>query len=265
MGFRYQRRINLGDGVGINVSKSGLSTSVRTKYGSFGSRGFTLRTGIPGLSWRSGFGGKNGGAVLLMILLVLGAFIIAYNLLRFAIFLIGWIWTSIFTEEGVNYKFLTGFLVVVSGLTAALYFYSPTSVSAPPPPPPVIKTLPIVKDTLAAEPKPAKPKRKKREKAKQDSTALNAKSKIQDYPEEMENREPEVRQDSNATSGNDKNIEPIDTNKAVNTSQEDLSAPEVNSDDEGKDGKKTKWYQFRKRRAEKKQEQQELAPENTAP
>ena len=80
MGFRYQRRINLGDGVGINVSKSGLSTSVRTKYGSFGSRGFTLRTGIPGLSWRSGFGGKNGGAVLLMILLVLGAFIIAYNL-----------------------------------------------------------------------------------------------------------------------------------------------------------------------------------------
>ncbi|MFM8950741.1 MAG: DUF4236 domain-containing protein [Bacteroidota bacterium] len=263
MGFRFQKRINLGDGVGINVSKSGLSTSVRTKYGSFGSRGFSLRTGIPGLSWRSGFGGKNGGAVLLLILLVLGAFIIAYNLLRFAVFLIGWIWTSIFTEEGVNYKFLIGFIVVVSGMTAALYFYTPTSVSAPPPPPPIVEDLPILTDTLATEPKPQKPKRKKKEKAKLDTTAIHTEPKIQEYPEEMESREPAINPDSNATSGGVKNIEPIDTNTTVNKSQ-DLSSPEITPDDAGKEGKKSKWYQFRKRRAEKKQEQQDSDTENSS-
>lgn len=264
MGFRFQKRINLGDGVGINVSKSGLSTSVRTKYGSFGSRGFTLRTGIPGLSWRSGFGGKNGGTTMLIILLVLGAFIIAYNLLRFAIFLIGWIWTSIFTEEGVNYKFLTGFLVVVSGMTAALYFYTPTSVSSPPPPPPIVESLPIVTDTLATEPKPIKPKRKKREKAKKDTTASSSELKIQEYPEEMENREADAKPDTNARSGANQDMEAIDTNKTIVTSQ-DLQAPAVSAEEPENGGKKAKWYQFRKRRAEKKQEQQDSATENTAP
>lgn len=56
MGFRYQKRVKLGKGVGLNVSKSGVSPSLRTKYGSIGSKGFSIRTGIPGLSYR---GGKN--------------------------------------------------------------------------------------------------------------------------------------------------------------------------------------------------------------
>ncbi|MGR6088845.1 MAG: DUF4236 domain-containing protein [Arcticibacter sp.] len=261
MGFRYQKRINLGDGVGINVSKSGLSTSVRTKYGSFGSRGFSIRTGIPGLSWRSGFGGKNGGIIMLAILLLLGCLIIAYNLIRFGVFLIGWIWTSIFTEEGVNYKFLIGFLVVVSGITAAIYFYTPTTASAPTPPPPVIESLPITTDTVATEPKPAKPKRKKQKNTKKDTTNINTDSKIQEYPVEMENRELDAKPDPNAKTEVDKTLEPIDTS----TTLQDISSPEVKSDDSGKDEKKAKWYQFRKRRAEKKQEQQESVPEDTAP
>ncbi len=56
MGIRYQKRIKLGKGVGLNVSKSGVSPSLRTKYGSIGPKGFSIRTGIPGLSYR---GGKN--------------------------------------------------------------------------------------------------------------------------------------------------------------------------------------------------------------
>jgi len=260
MGFRYQKRINLGDGVGINVSKSGLSTSVRTKYGSFGSRGFSIRTGIPGLSWRSGFGGKNGGAIMLAILLLLGGLIIAYNLIRFAIFLIGWIWTSIFTEEGVNYKFLVGFLVVVSGMTAAIYFYTPTTVSAPTPPP-VIESLPITTDTVSTEPKPAKPKRKKQKNTKKDTTNINTDSKIQEFPVEMENRELDAKPDPNTSIEVDKTSEPIDTS---NTPQ-DISSHEVNSGDTGKEEKKAKWFQFRKRRSEKKQEQQELETENPTP
>ena len=79
MGLRYQKRINLGNGYGLNLGKSGISTSYRTKYGSVGSRGFSIRTGIPGLSFRSSFGKSkkgNGAIVVLMILLFIGAAII---------------------------------------------------------------------------------------------------------------------------------------------------------------------------------------------
>lgn len=61
MGFIFQRRLNLGQGVGFNVSKSGISPSVRTKYGSMGSKGFSLRTGIPGFYYRKRWGVKSNG------------------------------------------------------------------------------------------------------------------------------------------------------------------------------------------------------------
>jgi len=95
MGFRYQKRVNLGDGVGVNISKSGLSTSYRTKYGSIGSRGFSVRTGIPGLSFRSSFGkgkGKNDAMVSLIAWLLVGVVIVGavviYNLARLLIWLL---------------------------------------------------------------------------------------------------------------------------------------------------------------------------------
>jgi hypothetical protein len=59
MGFRFQKRINLGGGAGINLSKSGAGFSFRTKYGSFGNKGYSVRTGIPGLSYRGGSGKNN--------------------------------------------------------------------------------------------------------------------------------------------------------------------------------------------------------------
>jgi hypothetical protein len=66
MGFRIQKRINLGKGVGLNVSKSGVSGSLRTKFGSVGTKGYSIRTGIPGVSYR---GGKNDKAAGLMMVL----------------------------------------------------------------------------------------------------------------------------------------------------------------------------------------------------
>jgi biotin carboxyl carrier protein len=87
MGFRLQKRINVGNGFGINVSKSGLSTSYRSRYGSISTKGYSLRTGIPGLTFKGSFGGKKGknqqGGFLLFILLI-GVFYLAaliiYNL-----------------------------------------------------------------------------------------------------------------------------------------------------------------------------------------
>ena len=52
MGFRFNKRINFGKGFGVNLGKSGITPSVRTKLGSFSTKGFSIRTGIPGVSYR---------------------------------------------------------------------------------------------------------------------------------------------------------------------------------------------------------------------
>jgi len=92
MSVRYQKRVNLGKGVGLNVSGSGISTSLRTKYGSISPRGFSFRTGIPGLSFRSISGkGKNAGAAIAVLLfigaVVLGALFV-WNLALLAAWII---------------------------------------------------------------------------------------------------------------------------------------------------------------------------------
>lgn len=89
MGFRYYRRINLGRGAGLNVSKSGISPSYRTRFGSIGPRGFSVRTGIPGLSYRGGRSKGGGAAAVALIMLAIAAAALAavvlWNLLRFAV------------------------------------------------------------------------------------------------------------------------------------------------------------------------------------
>lgn len=91
MGFRIQRRVDLSGGLGMNVSRSGVSPSLRTRWGAIGPRGFSIRTGIPGLTFRGGplLGkGKKGGdtAVLLLFFLVFGVvLLVAWNLIRFLI------------------------------------------------------------------------------------------------------------------------------------------------------------------------------------
>ena len=79
MGFRFQRRISLGPSFRINLSKSGLSTSVGTKGAWFtvGPRGTRSTVGLPGsgLSYteesRSRPGAVGGIALFLVLLVVL--------------------------------------------------------------------------------------------------------------------------------------------------------------------------------------------------
>ncbi|MBF31117.1 DUF4236 domain-containing protein [Aequorivita vladivostokensis] len=71
MGFRYQKRINLGKGFGLNISKSGVSPSFRTKRGSLSSKGYSIRSGIPGLTYRKTFSKvKNSGCLVVGGLLI---------------------------------------------------------------------------------------------------------------------------------------------------------------------------------------------------
>lgn len=81
MGFSYYKRIGGSKGLGLNLSSSGISSSYRTKYGSIGSRGFSVRTGIPGLSFRSGYGNsKNKGTgMLIVFVIIVGAFVLYYT------------------------------------------------------------------------------------------------------------------------------------------------------------------------------------------
>ncbi len=79
MGFKFNKRIKIGKGLGLNISKYGISSSLRTKRGSISSKGYSIRTGIPGLSYRKTFNkSKNSGCVLFVIfLLTLGLIIIS--------------------------------------------------------------------------------------------------------------------------------------------------------------------------------------------
>ena len=70
MGFRFQRRLNYGSGLGMNLSKSGASPSLRSRAGAISAKGFSIRTGIPGLSLRRSWGKGSDGAIFGMLALV---------------------------------------------------------------------------------------------------------------------------------------------------------------------------------------------------
>ena len=124
MGLRFYKRVIYGDGVGLNVSKSGIPPSIRTSLGSFGSKAFSIRTGIPGLSYR-GSTGKNGAIILLITLAVTGVFIIAYNLFRLIFYILSFAIASIFKEEGINYKNLTITLSIILAILVTTYYLIP--------------------------------------------------------------------------------------------------------------------------------------------
>ncbi len=81
MGIRYQKRVGGTKDFGLNFSGSGVSSSYRTKYGTFGSKGFSIKSGIPGLSFRSSYGrGKDKGVTALIILgLIVSSFVLYYS------------------------------------------------------------------------------------------------------------------------------------------------------------------------------------------
>lgn len=55
MGWIFHRRIKLGKGFGINLSKSTLSPSFRTPLGTIGTKGYSIRTPIRGIYYRKRF------------------------------------------------------------------------------------------------------------------------------------------------------------------------------------------------------------------
>jgi hypothetical protein len=83
MPFRYQRRVKLGKGLGVNLSNGGASASKRTKFGSIGTKGFSFRTGIPGLSYRGSWSKSNVGLIILILYVVVTVlWLVVYNLVR---------------------------------------------------------------------------------------------------------------------------------------------------------------------------------------
>lgn len=76
MGFRFQKRIKLGKGIGLNISKSGISPSIKTKKGSISSKGYSIRTGIPGLTYRKTFSQSSKGGCLGFVLIFFSILII---------------------------------------------------------------------------------------------------------------------------------------------------------------------------------------------
>ncbi|MEW2923099.1 DUF4236 domain-containing protein [Muricauda sp. ANG21] len=78
MSFRFNKRVNLGKGFGVNISKSGISPSYRGKQGSLSSKGYSLRTGIPGLTYRKTFSkSKSSGCLVMVMFILLLAFIVS--------------------------------------------------------------------------------------------------------------------------------------------------------------------------------------------
>ncbi|RZN83379.1 MAG: hypothetical protein EVB11_05345 [Winogradskyella sp.] len=71
MGFRFQKHVKIGKRFGINISKSGITPSYRSKRGSLSSKGYSIRTGIPGLNYRKTFKKSKGSGCLIMVLFLL--------------------------------------------------------------------------------------------------------------------------------------------------------------------------------------------------
>lgn len=108
MGIIYQKRIGKEKGTGLNISKSGISASYRGKYGSFGSSGFTIKTGIPGLYFRK-YSSKNKGITTLIIIAFYALYaifyfqaLVIYNLILLTI----WIFKILFQITFLSISFI---------------------------------------------------------------------------------------------------------------------------------------------------------------
>ncbi|WP_111266307.1 DUF4236 domain-containing protein [Marilutibacter maris] len=103
MGFRFYRRVNLGSGFGLNMSKSGVGASMRGKHGSIGSRGFSIRTGIPGLSFRQNWGKGGQGALAFLLIAAVVAVILAVLVVVAKVVMV----LAVLAWEGGRWCFLT--------------------------------------------------------------------------------------------------------------------------------------------------------------
>ncbi len=81
MGFRFQKRIKLGKGFGLNISKSGITPSYRTKRGSLSSKGYSIKTGISGMTFRKSFSKSSKGGCMLLLLVIASSSVLLVILL----------------------------------------------------------------------------------------------------------------------------------------------------------------------------------------
>lgn len=88
----------------MNMSGSGFSFTRRTKWGSYGTSGFSIRTGIPGLYYRKRYSRKKGDpggiiflliavAIWIIIVLIQIALIVAFILFKVAVICLAFIIT----------------------------------------------------------------------------------------------------------------------------------------------------------------------------
>ncbi|MBU2998152.1 DUF4236 domain-containing protein [Cellulophaga baltica] len=71
MSFRFNKRVKIAKGLGININKSGITPTVRTIKGSVSSKGYSIRTGIPGLTYRKTFSkAKNSGCLVIVLSMI---------------------------------------------------------------------------------------------------------------------------------------------------------------------------------------------------
>lgn len=76
MGFILRKRLKTGKGFGLNLSKTGISASHIGKYGSIGTKGFSVRTGVKGINYRSYWGkkGKKTSAFMWVVFILFTAY-----------------------------------------------------------------------------------------------------------------------------------------------------------------------------------------------
>ncbi|RTY79161.1 DUF4236 domain-containing protein [Flavobacterium sp. LS1P28] len=82
MGFRFQKRIKLGGGLGLNISKSGISPSLRTKGGTISNKAFSVRTGVSGVSYRKSFNSSKSSGCLLTVIIYFSFGALFYQILK---------------------------------------------------------------------------------------------------------------------------------------------------------------------------------------
>jgi hypothetical protein len=68
--------------------------SYRSRHGSIGTKGFSLRTGIPGLSLRQGWG-KNAGATALIFVAIMAGLAVLALVVRIIAYLIPLLWQCV--------------------------------------------------------------------------------------------------------------------------------------------------------------------------
>ncbi|SEE49897.1 DUF4236 domain-containing protein [Tenacibaculum sp. MAR_2010_89] len=75
MGLQFYRRLKLGKGLGLNISKSGISPSLRTKIGAVSSKGYSIKTGIKGLNYRKYYSKKEAIGCFGIVFTIISVFI----------------------------------------------------------------------------------------------------------------------------------------------------------------------------------------------